>query len=90
MATKRKTTKKKTVTRKKTARKQLWFAKARGSYIPVNWKGWLTYVPYIAYLDFTIVVVWRDISTLSMATLFIVPNWIAATVLLTWVAARKS
>lgn len=86
---KRKTSKK-LKTRKKSAKKQAWFERKRGSYLPISVKGWLTYIPYIAYLDFTLVVVWRDISTFSLAALFIVPNWVAATVLLSWVAARKS
>ena len=27
-----------------------WFIKVRGSYLPNNGKGWLTYIPYLAYL----------------------------------------
>jgi hypothetical protein len=74
----------------KKAKKNAWFIKTRGSYLPHSRAGWLTYIPYIAYLDFTAVVAYQNASSLSTGALIIVPNWVAATVILTWVAARKS
>lgn len=67
-----------------------WFIPLRGSYIPATWQGWLTYVPFIAYLAYSGIVGWRDTSSHDMAVLFIVPNWIAASGLMTWLAKWKS
>jgi hypothetical protein len=70
--------------------KNVWFTHVRGSYLPASWQGWLTYVPYVAYLIFTITIGWRDIHSRAVAVLYVVPNWIAATGLMTWIAYHKS
>ncbi|HEX5448098.1 MAG TPA: hypothetical protein VFW90_02765 [Candidatus Saccharimonadales bacterium] len=67
-----------------------WFKPVRGSYLPSSWQGWLSYIPFIAYLIFTMVVGWQDSSTKGLAILYIVPNWVAATVVMTWIAKRTS
>jgi hypothetical protein len=74
----------------KKTKKQRWFIPVRGSYLPSNWKGWLTYLPFTAYLVFTMIYGWRTAGTAAEAVLFIVPNWIAAAVMMTWLARRTS
>jgi hypothetical protein len=69
---------------------QKWFIPVRGSYLPNNWLGWFTYLPFTAYLVFALVFGWRDTSSTNQAILFIVPNWIAAAAVMTWLAKRTS
>ena len=74
---------------KKSKSKKVFIA-VRGSYLPNNWLGWLSYLPFMAYLVFAVVYGWRNSDTVAMAILFIVPNWIAAVAVMTWVAKRTS
>ena len=71
-------------------RKGTWFIPVRGSYLPVSWQGWLTYIPFIAYLIYSIVVATKYTGNDLKAILWIVPNWIAATIVMTWIAKNKS
>lgn len=71
-------------------KKGAWFVALRGSYIPVSWQGWLTYVPFVAYLLFSMQVAKDVTNSASMAVLIIVPNWVAATIVMTWLARRTS
>ncbi len=71
-------------------KKSKWFIPVRGSYLPNNWLGWLTYLPFTAYLLFTLYIGWHDRASHQRAMLFIVPNWVAATVVMTWIAKRTS
>lgn len=66
------------------------FIAVRGSYLPNNWLGWLTYLPFTAYLLFTLYFGWHDTDSYPRAVLFIVPNWVAATAVMTWIAKRAS
>jgi hypothetical protein len=79
-----------TKTKRPKAKPGAWFVPVRGSYLPSNAAGWWTYIPFIAYLVFAVVVGFRDTSSRSVAILFIVPNWVAAAVVMTYIAARKS
>ena len=74
----------------KRSKKDRWFIPVRGSYLPNNWLGWLTYIPFTTYLVFTFIVAWQDMDTHAQAALFIIPNWIAAAVVMTWIAKRTS
>lgn len=68
---------------------QPWFKAVRGSYIPVHWKGWLTYIPYVAYLYLTFVLF--DLNRSIIETiLFLVPYWVAGVIIMHWVAKHKS
>lgn len=67
-----------------------WFIRVRGSYLPNNWKGWLTYIPYLAYLVGVLVFVLRRHDSLWLAVFTLIPNWIAALVIMTWLAKAKS
>lgn len=70
--------------------KDIWFKPVRGSYIPANSKGWLTYIPFIAYLLSTFFIT-RDyeVSRLSKIYLIIV-QWAFAAILMTMIAREKS
>lgn len=67
-----------------------WFVKVRGSYLPASWQGWLLYVPFIAFL--VVVLVFAINSDESFAEVFfrVFPAWVAAAVVLTWIASNKS
>jgi hypothetical protein len=71
-------------------REGAWFVRLRGSYLPISWQGWLTYVPFTAYLAYSLVVAFAYTGNTVKAVLWIVPNWVAATVVMTWVAQRTS
>jgi len=74
----------------KKTKKSKWFTPVRGSYLPNNWLGWLTYIPFTAYLVAALVIGCRNADNTAQAVLFIVPNWVAAAVIMTWVARRTS
>ncbi|MFZ1258602.1 MAG: hypothetical protein WAQ25_03975 [Candidatus Saccharimonas sp.] len=69
--------------------KHAWFKPVRGSYIPVHWKGWLTYIPYIAYLYGTYILLVPNRAPLD-TLLFLVPYWVAGVIVMHWVATQKS
>lgn len=71
-------------------KKGAWFVQLRGSYIPVSGKGWLTYIPYLAYLVYTVIVALNYTGNNFKAVLWIVPNFVAAAVIMTWFAKRTS
>jgi hypothetical protein len=70
--------------------KTKWFYKTRGSYIPKTWPGWLTYIPYLAYLIGVVAFVLRRHDSFWLALFTVVPNFIAAGIILSWIAKRKS
>lgn len=67
-----------------------WFVKVRGSYLPCSWQGWLLYVPFILFLILALVVAIN--AGVSFAEVFfrVFPVWIAAVVVLTWIASNHS
>ena len=77
----------------KTNRKQKtlkWFIKIRGSYLPNSREGWLTYIPFIAFLIAVPLIAVVCTDNTALAILFIIPNWIAAGVVMTYVGSQKS
>ena len=74
----------------KKSKKQKWFVPLRGSYIPNNWKGWLTYIPFTAYLLASFYYGCHNIDGKLKSVFFIVPNWVAAVAVMSWVAKRTS
>ena len=81
---------KRTTSRQKDNKKnQAWFKPIRGSYIPIHWKGWLTYVPYVAYLYLTYVLLVPNRPVLN-TILFLVPYWVVGVIIMHWVAKSKS
>ncbi|HUD10478.1 MAG TPA: hypothetical protein VMR28_02275 [Candidatus Saccharimonadales bacterium] len=75
---------------KKSAKHPIWFRKVRGSYLPANRQGWLTYIPYLAYLIGVLVFVLHGNYSFWLAVFIAVPNWVAASAILSWIAARRS
>lgn len=74
----------------KRTKKDRWFKPVRGSYLPNNRKGWLTYIPFTAYLILTSVFTWSYTSNLAKTILIVVIFWVIATAIMTWIARRTS
>ncbi len=74
----------------KSNKKNAWFVRVRGSYLPNNAKGWLTYVPYLCYLLYTLYAGYKFTNSGELAVLYIVPNFVTAAVVMTFVASKKS
>lgn len=72
------------------AKKGAWFVAVRGSYLPVSWQAWALYVPYLVYLVATLVLVLENTNSLFIASINLVPYWVAAVVAMTWIAKQKS
>jgi hypothetical protein len=70
--------------------KNAWFVAVRGSYLPVSWKGWLTYIPFVAYVAYSTVIAFGYTGNTLKAIVWVVPNWIAAAVIMTWLAKITS
>ncbi len=71
-------------------RKGAWFVKTRGSYLPINGKGYLTYIPFIAYLLWPMFWLEGRGYPGALVVFLTVPQWVAAGVVMTWFASRKS
>ncbi len=70
--------------------KGTWFVKVRGSYLPCTWQGWLTYVPYVVFLVAAFLMVDKTSHSASDTLIGIVPYWVSAAVVMTWLARTKS
>jgi len=71
-------------------KKGMWFYKIRGSYLPATWQGWLTYLPFIAFLVWSWTYAMNTRPSVGEALLVIFPAWVASAVVMTWIASRKS
>lgn len=71
-------------------KKGAWFYKIRGSYLPATWQGWLTYIPFTAFLAWSGWYALGARSSLSEVALVLFPAWVAAAVVMTWVASKKA
>lgn len=67
-----------------------WFKKIRHSYIAVNIYGALMYIPYAAYLLYSLYIPFHYINNKQLALLIVLPNWIGVTLLMTLFAKYKS
>jgi len=67
-----------------------WFIKVRGSYLPYSWQGWLTYIPFVGFLLFVWLYAMNGDYTASERLFIIFPQWVAAAVVMTWLASQKS
>ena len=67
-----------------------WFIRLRGSYLPNSIAGWLTYIPYVCYLFAVLAFVVHYNYGLVESIFVLVPNWVAAAVVLQWFASNKS
>ena len=79
------------MSKKPKTRKGAWFVKTRGSFLPSSWQGWLLYIPFIGYLIFSEAAgLYYTNNNPVETTLIVVPNWIAAVIVMTWLAKRTS
>ena len=62
----------------------------RGSYLPNSWQGWLLYIPFLTYLLWAAWAGFQATDAYTAAILFILPNWVAAAVVMTWIARHTS
>lgn len=80
--------------RKHTKRPKLskgaWFYKVRGSYLPATWQGRLTYVPFVAFLLWSLTYIFNTTDSVATAILLAFPAWVASAIVMTWIAANKS
>ena len=67
-----------------------WFKRIRGSYLPISWEGWLTYIPFAAFLIGSIVIVSTGDNRIVYIIYTLLPQWVAAAVIMTWIASHKS
>jgi branched-subunit amino acid transport protein len=74
----------------KRAKKDRWFIPVRSSYLPNNWKGWLTYIPYTLYLVLSTAVIWNYVGHDFVAVLIIALSAVMAMVAMTWLARKTS
>lgn len=71
-------------------KKGAWFYKIRGSYLPATWQGWMTYIPFVGFLLWSWTIAMETQETLAEVALVVFPAWIAAAVVMTWLASKKS
>jgi hypothetical protein len=67
-----------------------WFKQVRGSYLPNSTIGWLTYIPFVSYLLLSLIVSVLKTSSILLAVIIAIPNWVAAATVLTCIAVRRS
>ena len=76
--------------KKKTNSKDKWFKPVRGSYLPNNTAGWLTYIPFVGYLLVSDIFTGKlDIQEWKKLY-FIAVQWLFAALVMTMLAKRKS
>jgi len=71
-------------------KKQKWFTKVRGSYIPCSWQGWMLYIPFITYLIAVLVYATNNSHTAINALLIMFPQFVCSAIVMTWIASQKS
>ena len=67
-----------------------WFTPVRGSYLPKSWEGLILYFIFVAYLVMAVVVTIRNSGSATYVSMQILAQWIIATIVITWIAQRKS
>ncbi|HSW80110.1 MAG TPA: hypothetical protein VLG47_05025 [Candidatus Saccharimonadales bacterium] len=76
--------------KRKSKNTDAWFIKIRGSYLPNSWQGWLTYIPFVGYLVLSFSAIFQLTDSLLVMVYLLVPAWVGAAVVMTWIAQRKS
>jgi hypothetical protein len=67
-----------------------WFIKKRGSYLPTTWQAGLLYLIYLAYIVWVLVYVIKSDYDFWPAVFVLVPSWVTACVVMSWIASQKS
>lgn len=70
--------------------KGAWFYRVRGSYLPATWQAWLLYIPFVTFLVWSLGYVYDTQSSVADGLLLLFPAWVAAAVVMTWIASKKS
>lgn len=70
--------------------KSIWYVKRHWSYIPVNAMGWLTYIPFTAYMIGTLMAVAENTDSITGAFFDAFPYWVCGVVIMHWLASHKS
>ena len=76
--------------KKANANNKKWFIKVRGSYLPNNSMGWLSYLPYLAYLIGVTAAAIHERYGFITTMLVLIPNWVVAAMAMSWLAANHS
>ncbi|MEI7632173.1 MAG: hypothetical protein WCJ60_02525 [bacterium] len=74
----------------KSSKNKAWFVSVRGSYLPNSWQGWLLYVPFVAFLLSAMSYSMDNKHSTSDVVYAIFPQWVAAAVVMTWIAKSKT
>lgn len=75
---------------KSKAKKGAWFYAVRGSYLPLSRSGWLTYIPYISVLLGSEQWASNLGGTYTDKFFRLFPVWVAAAVVMQYIAKQKS
>ncbi|HUD06580.1 MAG TPA: hypothetical protein VMR34_01710 [Candidatus Saccharimonadales bacterium] len=76
--------------KKKSRSKNSWFIAIRGSYLPVSWQGWLTYIPFVGYLVGSLLVVYKQTHSLGLILFTVPAMWVFAVLVMTYIAKHHS
>lgn len=76
--------------KKKINKSGKWFKPVRGSYLPISWQGWILYVPFVIFLITVMNGAIMNAHSISDAFYMMFPQWVAAIVVMTWIAKQKS
>jgi len=71
-------------------KKDAWFIPVRRSYLPSNWKGWASYVPFIGILVGATLWEVHTKESFGASLIHLFPFYIAVGVVMQWFASSKS
>ena len=75
---------------KKKKNNKKWFKPVRGSYLPANNIGALTYIPFVSYLLLTLFYTRELNCSIIIKLYFIIVQWLLALAIMTYIAQKKS
>jgi hypothetical protein len=67
-----------------------WFISVRGSYLPNNHYGWLSYLPYTTFLLISLIFTWRLNASEIIRIYLVVIQWAFAFLFMTLLAKNRS
>jgi hypothetical protein len=74
----------------KSKKNKPWFIQRHWSYIPISSMGWITYLPFIAFLVGSFYLVGQHTNSTLGAFFDVFPYWVSAVVIMHWFANHKS
>ncbi len=74
----------------KKVKRNKWFIKVRGSYLPSTSQGWLLYIPYLSFLAFSFILAYELVIPVVVSIYLIVVQWAFAYYFMTSVARKHS